>query len=328
MTLCIGALWANDLSLLRRCLPERKDWLANRLYAPEELVVPRGDTDMIAYLLTLGTLLDTELWRDFLEKAIYLGRHDMVTFLWDFKKERQPNIQDLGTFLFIQSLRTPDLDVLKFLEEQRRLHQGPSSASLAHSATDFRPRCIREGRLDTLAYGVDHLGWPLRPESMELAAEAGHLHIMEFLFERGASCRIQAVWAAAEFCPQIEVLRWLLERVVPRELDTTLALASFKGRLDFVRLLLDAEAGRKEEAKEAASWIGGYGRPGCLQNAIRHENAAMFELFLARGARFDLAKKKCLDIAKKEGFESMVILLKQHGADDSEEQGFGYARFW
>jgi len=77
--------------------------------------------------------------------------------------------------------------------------------------------------------------------------------------------------------------------------------------LDVVRLLLDAGVDVNESI----------GKDSPLAGAIAAEHTALFEFLLERGAdlRSPGTAEECVRRAKKDGLESMLLLLAKHGID-------------
>lgn len=103
--------------------------------------------------------------------------------------------------------------------------------------------------------------------------------------------------------------------------DGALSEAAAKGYLDVVRLLLDAgvDADGTVEDETSERYLSALGRaaPSPLVGAILKEHTAMFNLLIELGADLHSGKtaEKCFRLAKTDGLESMLLLLKAHGVD-------------
>jgi ankyrin repeat protein len=91
----------------------------------------------------------------------------------------------------------------------------------------------------------------------------------------------------------------------------TTAKAAAQGYWDIVLLLLDAGADVNE----------GTGKDSPLVQAIAREHTAMFNLLVKRGGNLYLngTAQACVQRAKKDGLDSMLVLLAQHGVDVSDD---------
>tara|TARA_R110002003_G_scaffold48_26_gene4179 strand:- start:21705 stop:22058 length:354 start_codon:yes stop_codon:yes gene_type:complete len=114
----------------------------------------------------------------------------------------------------------------------------------------------------------------------------GHTAIVEYLLAHGAGPE-QTVAMASE-CGRLELVQRLLEG----------------GYLDVVRLLLDAGVDPNQTI----------GPKSPLASAIANEH---FTLLVERGAELhaDGVAEECVRRARKDGLDSMLLLLQAHGVD-------------
>jgi ankyrin repeat protein len=178
-------------------------------------------------------------------------------------------------------------------------------------------RCVEMGRLDTVQYAIQHganprgrtlMYHPHDNTPIRVACERGHIAIAELLLELGADPKV-AIAAAADRGQTELVDRLLKAGIAP---VGALPKAAAGGYLDVVRLLLDAGVDANE--------VVGSKSPNPLASAISREHTAMFELLIDRGADVHAAgvAEECVQRARKDGLESMLLLLRGHGVSIEE----------
>ena len=156
---------------------------------------------------------------------------------------------------------------------------------------------------------------------LHLAAEGGHLAVVEYLVKAGADLTladaqgVQPVHLAAEK-GQLAVLGSLLASR-PRSVaattsrnETALHLASAKGRTAVVEELMRLEAGRHVDLQSTEGWT-------ALHHASINGHVDIVRLLLARGAARDLANAKGdtpLHLAAGRNQLDVIEVLLEHGA--------------
>ncbi|KAF2824124.1 ankyrin [Ophiobolus disseminans] len=181
----------------------------------------------------------------------------------------------------------------------------------------YLKRCVEEGQLDTVAHAIQ-LG--AHPEGnvmfmssrrskmpIKIACRWGRIDVVECLLGLGADPK--GTVAIAVGCGHTRIVeRLLLAGIAPVDV---LSKAAARGHLDIVRLLLDVGVDANETI--------GPGSP--LASAISREHKAMFRLLIEREADVYATgvAEECMRRARKEGLESMLLLLKEHGVDIGED---------
>lgn len=144
------------------------------------------------------------------------------------------------------------------------------------------------------------MGNPRDNSPLRKACMRGHTAIVEYLLAHGAGPE-QTVAMASE-CGRLELVQRLLEGGIPP--TDALPQASAGGYLDVVRLLLDAGVDPNQTI----------GPKSPLASAIANEH---FTLLVERGAELhaDGVAEECVRRARKDGLDSMLLLLQAHGVD-------------
>jgi ankyrin repeat protein len=305
-----------DNQLLLRLDNLRSDNLIFGCY--DELAARYGSKRVLEFLLTIGVpTINKGLRARLFQFAIRPGRADIVRFLYDFKREEVPwgfgNPSSSEAGILYNAQMTPSLEVLKFVHELHKLY--PNPRFLEWALVNGLSLCARAGRLDTIAYlirrgahpeGINDMGGPRYIGPIRCASVWGHVAVVEFLLEQGADPSV-TIASAAEWGRTELVRRLLNAGITP---VNALSGAAAGGYLVIVQLLLDAGVDANESI----------GSESPLAGAIAKEQTAIFELLLERGA--DLHSKgtaeECVRRAKKDGLESMLMLLKAHGVDVGE----------
>jgi ankyrin repeat protein len=321
----------DNLSIVRRCLEKnqqlfselnclRKDNLIYGLY--DKLVATYAGVDSMAYLMTYGvSTVDRQLRLRFFEGAAQAGRADIVRWIYDFKKEEVPwnltanSWESSEHTALYRAENTASLEVLRFVAELRAIYHNPTVAD--DRAEYSLDRCVDMGRLDTVAYavqlgahprGLSSMGHPRNDLPVRKACRRGHIAIVEYLLAHGAGPE-RTVATAAEW-GHAELVQRLLELGISPV--GALSRAAAGGYLDVVRLLLDAGVDANETPETPSMGV-----KSPLANAIWKEHTAMFDLLLDRGADLHAegVAEECVQRAKEDGLESMLLLLKEHGVD-------------
>ncbi|KAF2867228.1 ankyrin repeat-containing domain protein [Massariosphaeria phaeospora] len=312
-----AGLCTNNLSIVQQYMLD-KDNLRddNLLFGRYNTLAARySGKEVLEYLLTTGVpTVNRTLRIGLFLDASEAGRADIVRFLYNFKREEVPwdfnRLKPNGYYsseanILYMALNTPSLEVATFLGELRRRCPIRDEGKIDGMTVQLRVyRSIEAGHLDTLTYlinlgahaqGVTHHGPNARGnDPIRIASKLGHTAIVEFLLAHGADAQA-AITIAVEYGHTELVQKLLQMGLTPID---TLSNAAAGGYLDIVRLLLDAGA----DANESIGPM---------------EHTAIFNLLIERGA--DLHSKgtteECIERAWKDGLESMLVLLKEHGVD-------------
>lgn len=323
-----AAIRTDNVSLVRKCVSRNEQLmtLLERFHGGilifgrlVDLASKYGGKDVLACLMTTGVMtVNQELRWAFLRRAAEDGRADIFCFVRDFKREEVPwdfsvEAGFRGQFP-IMLLDTPSLGVLKAVECFRKQCTDVRHDAWWHS---FLGRAVRGGQLETVKYAIQ-MG--AHPEGVSImgdrgnapmrdACEWGHTPIVEYLLGLGMKTKGMTAIAVAE--GHIGLVRRLL-KLDPAPPDA-LSKAAAQGRLDMVRLLLDAGVDVDE--------TGGSKSP--LAIAVSREHKAMFELLIERGVNIHAKgiADECLECARRDGLESMLLLLEAHGVSTG---GLGY----
>jgi len=318
-----AGIQTNSVSIVRRCLAKNAQLLPELRYLTaynsvfgqyERLAAAHAGEELLAYLMKFGTaVVDRHLRTAFFEGAARAGRADIVRFVYDFKREEVPwnFVGDPRIYehsVLYRAEDTASLEVLKFIAELRTLYPNPDMYEELGAYS--LKRCVAMGRLDTVTYAVQLGAHPegkkfMSPyrsnEPIQTASRRGHIAIVDYLLALGADPKV-AIVAAAERGHTELVDRLLKAGIAPAD---ALPKAAAGGYLDVVRLLLDAGV----DANEVV------GSKSPLASAISKEHTAMFKLLIDRGADVHAAgvAEECVQRARRDGLESMLLLLRAHG---------------
>lgn len=320
-----AAIRANNAALVRRILvknpqlaerdnPVAKNWMYGCYH---QLAARYAGPELMSYLMTFQTpIVHRHLRLAFFNGAARSGRIDELRFVYDFKRQEIPwNFvgHPCGSFEHTELYRaqdTPDLEVLKFIAELRRIY--PIESNNSEYAEYSLNRCVEMGRLDTVKLaielgahpeGIGGMGHPRNNMPIKRACIRGHTAIVEYLLELGADPE-KAMATATDF-GHLELVRRLMDiGIAP---TNALSSAAAGGYLDIVRLLLNSGVDANETVGIKSPLVG----------AIAKEHTAMFNLLIERGADIhaDGVAEECVRRAKKDGLESMLLLLQAHGVD-------------
>jgi hypothetical protein len=311
-----ASIRVNNLAIVRQCLKKNTELMSELRYLRNEnliygrydiLLALRGGPEMMEYLMTHGTpTVNRDLRSTLFVEAARAGRADMVRYVYDFKRDGSR----MGHTVLHEAQNTASLEALRFIAELQRVYPD----------TDFRNEgweywfctCIEKGRLDTVEYalqlgahpkGLGGMGNPRDNGPMRRACMRGYTAIVEHLLAHGASSE-QTIAMASEW-GRIELVQRLLEAGISP--TNALSKASAGGYIEVVRLLLDAGVDPNETV----------GPKSPLASAIAKEHTAMFSLLIERGADLnaDGVYEECVQRAKKDGLESMLLLLQAHGIE-------------
>jgi hypothetical protein len=308
-----------------------------------ELAAKHGIEVLLGDLMTSGASGSGPKLRFHLCKfAAKAGRLKIVRFLYNFRSEDWPwdfenqthacdtqldtilgHVHDPQVWDYIETLRIArGMRPTQSIVINRRIHNCARLGFLDMASFLVRADAHTEDDRDQYSfihqYESDHqVSCNLRDQAVTFASRGGSVAIVELLLDDGAKSN-HALESAARR-GQINVISLLLDRGVkisdalvevhighskPAKL---LAKAERGPHLDVVRLLLDAGVDVNESI----------GKESPLAKAIATEHTALFEFLLERGA--DLHSpgiaEECVRRAKKDGSESMLLLLEKHGVD-------------
>ncbi|KAH6873357.1 ankyrin repeat-containing domain protein [Alternaria rosae] len=333
---CFGAaLCTNRLSYIRRSATLRDTMLFD-LPGPttsclfgeyNELAGRYGNEELLEYLMTSGTPdIVPKMRSRFFGFATRAGRMNIVRFLynfrsaewpWDFECDADGNRRPLENIL--DGGHNPK--VWDFVETMR-IAKGLPPAS--YDTVDIKLyNCAKIGYLDIVSHLV-RIGEYANGDrtsilhiAVKYASERGHVAIVQLLLDNGANPNITLEGAARR--GHGKLVQILLDRGVnPSEalVDAgryctahakLLANVERGPYLDVVRLLLDAGVDVNESI----------GKDSPLAGAIAAEHTSLFEFLLERGADLHSpgTAEECMRRAKKDGLETMLLLLEKHGVD-------------
>ena len=350
-----AALCTNTISYVQRSTALRDDMLSNPNSPDNscifgdyvELAAKFGNEELLEYLMTSGASdLGLGLRFQLFESAAKGYRIDIVRFLYDFRREDWPWHFESSTtggksplYYIRASVRDPQ--VWDFIETLR-IARGMYPTGRKHFYDRIR-HCAALGWMDMISHLIRvathtnedrnrhsvcmsfisdyELSCKWRNEAVKYAIERGFLPIVELLLDDGAD--LNQTLASAARCGRKEALEMLLDRganisdalvhvegteslTVPAELLAQ-GKYGYGPYLDVVRLLLDAGVDVNESI----------GKDSPLAGAIATEHTALFEFLLERGADLHSpgTAEECVRRAKKDGLESMLLLLKKHEVD-------------
>ena len=349
-----AALCTNTLSYIRQSTKLRDAMLSNPK-SPDNscvfgdyvwLAAKFGNEELLKYLMTseasdLGPGLRFQLF----EYAAKGSRIDIVRFLYNFRSKDWPwhfessTTWGKGPLYYIRaSVRDPQVwDFIEALRITRGMH--PTGRKQLYGRIRH---CAALGLIDMVSHLIHvaahtnedrnrhsvHMSFisdyevscNWRNEAVKHAIDRGYVPIVELLLDDGADPN-QALASAARY-GQKKALEMLLDRgvnisdavvevginesrtVVPTKLLANVERGPY---LDVVRLLLDAGVDVNESI----------GKDSPLAGAIATEHTALFEFLLERGADLHSpgTAEECVRRAKKDGLESMLLLLEEHGVD-------------
>lgn len=303
------------------------------------LVARYADPTVMSLLLSGGNPSDVIVAHrnDLLAAAAVVGRLPAAQFIhdfgisespWNFKdrRERYPSRLTMNDALF-----TPSKDVWDYIIELRERYGLRNDLDQGHK-TAILSRCVAEGGDATL---VEHL------LDLGASADTGGCWAPFFQHQSSDNAVLNACVNGDE-----DIVRVFLARNA--DTDSAVAVAAARGHLDIVRLLLDHGASPFGAILRAAK--GGYmgivrmlldagvdaeeadirlrlnpgldrkhdisGMP--IVSAIEMEHTEMAVLLRASGVNVsgDVARE-CVKIARKEGLESMLDLLREWGIDEA-----------
>jgi hypothetical protein len=322
-----AAIRTNSLLVVRQCIA-KNDRLVSLLQHPrsdnpvfgcyDDLAGRFGGKELLAYLMTIEVpVLNRNLRLTFFERAAETGRADILRFVYYFKRAEVPwdftgdSWESGESTVLYRAQNTPSLEVLEFIVDLRSLHPNPTFEGECGAEYEL-DLCVLAGRLDTVAYalevgappkGVGVMGRPGSNLPVRQACMRGHRDVVEYLLAHGAG-QESTIATAAEWGRTALVKRLLDLEISP---VGALSKAAAGGYLDVVRLLLDAGVDANETPSVKSP----------LASAIWKEHTAMFDLLLDLGADLHAegVAEECVQRAKEDGLESMVLLLKDHGVD-------------
>jgi ankyrin repeat protein len=244
-----------------------------------------------------------------------------VLFLYNFKKDEAPwefgqesSVHKHEIAALEDALRSTDLETLKFIFELRKEY--PTEKWRPAPCLEFMlSDCARVGHVDTVSYllsqGADARGYPEMhapyisnsPIKGACSSGGGNMATIELLIKHGADPNVTIAAAASR--GRTALVRQLLDcGMTP---VTALSPAAEGPFLEIVRMLLEAGVDANEST----------GADSPLVSAISKEHTVLFNLLIERGADIKSpgTAEECVKYANKDGLESMLQLLEQHGVD-------------
>ena len=330
-----AALCTNSLSHVRRSAALRNAMLS-KTTCPDnscvfgtffELAGKFGDKELLGYLMTSApSESGPEVRFELFKHAAQAGRIDIVRFLhgyrseewqWNFESDAKGNKRPLN-FTLDGGHNPEAYDLIQTMRTAQGLRPTPSDmvdikfyGSAKVGYIDMVSYLLRIGEYDKgYRTGILHI-------AVQYASERGHAAIVQLLLDNGANPNVTLEGAARR--GHGKLVQMLLDRgVKPSEAlvdagryykpHTNLLANIERGPyLDVVRLLLDAGVDVNESI----------GKDSPLAGTIATEHTALFEFLLGRGAGLHSpgTAEECVRRAKKDGLESMLLLLEKHGVD-------------
>jgi hypothetical protein len=318
-----AGICVNNFDIVRQCLTRNPELFSelndcrsdNLIYGPYSSLVARyGGPEIMSMMMTYGTTtVNRGLRTTFFEEAARAGRADIVRYVHDFKRDEVPWNFTSNSCVLYNAQNTASPEVLKFVAELRSLSRKASSDG---EYTGYSLHmCIEMGRLDTVKHamqlgadprGTSSMGNPRDNFPVRVACRRGYIPIVEYLLEFGADPK-QAIASASEW-GRTELVERLLGIGIPP--TGALSKAAAGGYISVVRLLLDAGVEPNETGR-----LPGPISP--LAGAIAKEHPAVFALLIERGADLHAygVAEECVQRARKDGLDSMLLLLEAHGVD-------------
>ncbi|KAH7079655.1 hypothetical protein FB567DRAFT_533069 [Paraphoma chrysanthemicola] len=326
-----AALCTNSLAIAKRCAAKNPHfissmhrWNESHLFGSYLSLAARyGDFEMLEFLMSdakgsvnrpLRTMLfirSAELQRAEVVRFVYNHRKEEVP--WEFGQQSE-EFRDEGEALD-KAMLTTSSEVLQFVERLRQEylpwpHPEPYLKERLRDAAQVRNF---EMVVHLLAQGANAQGgMDLHPPyvtngPIEKAAQRGitHWNVIELLIKHGADPNVAV--AAAVDRGKVDLLRTMLEHGL--QPPPTFQKPTFGPFLDIVRLLL--KVGTSVDLAEPV----GMNHP--LVGAIKMEHTALFDLLIKSGVKLHAPgiAEACVQIAKKDGLESMLQLLQKHGVE-------------
>jgi hypothetical protein len=331
-----AGLCTNTLPIVRRCvstdeqlLLQLEEYTKSSLFPPfVDLATGYSDNALLEYLMTGGTTTLNRKVRTLLfVSAAKAGHMEQAVFLYNFKKDEAPwefgressahkhEIEALD-----YAVRSTDLETMKFIFELKKEH--PTEIQRVVTNYSFMlSDCARVGRVDTASYllsqGADARGYPEMhapyisndPIKGACSSDGSNMATIELLIKHGADPNVTIAAAASR--GRTALVRQLLDfGITPIKALCPAAEGPF---LEIVRMLLDAGVDANEST----------GADSPLVSAISKEHTVLFNLLIERGADIKSpgTAEECVKYAKKDGLESMLQLLEQHGVDINMPEG-------
>ncbi|KDO28614.1 hypothetical protein SPRG_06470 [Saprolegnia parasitica CBS 223.65] len=281
-----GAKWASSWSRSFRADAYMLDKLARDARFPLHVAIYEGLDHLAKRMLACRPDLASE---DAILLAFMVNRLEMAEFLLDLRSVVPELHRRVNTLV-----PPPPPHLRQYQPTVLERLMGNESPEAMRLLLRFSPRpdmwthqelslATRRGRLDNIAFAIDHFEWFSYPDLVEDVAVLGALHLVRALLERGLFCSAEVLDTAAchGFLEMVEYLH-----VHSRGGCTTNAMddAARCGHLDVVRFLHDhRHEGCTVEAMNKAAMYGEiatveflhrHRNEGCTVEAM--DNAAMF----------------------------------------------------
>jgi hypothetical protein len=329
--LLFAGICTNTCNTVRACLTRSRDRLVHKEFwerdrngdhvfpHPVQLAAKYGSNEVLESLMTTGVpTIDQDVRAALFVAAAQAGRLETVQYLYDFKK-----IEVLWQFgkrhepernALFECLDTPSLEVFTFIDglcDDNTTYEG----NIGHQLLSSLQRCIRAGDMAMVQHLLERVNIPFgtpgcnRSHVMYVedngACKRGisDIDMVELSIKHGMDSSLTVATAAG--CGRTDLVRQLLDRgFVP---GRALSAAAIGPYFDIVRILLDAGVDFNEEI----------GPRSPLASAISTEHTDLFNFLIERGADLNTpgTAEECVKRAKKDGLDSMLYLLKEHGVD-------------
>jgi hypothetical protein len=187
--------------------------------------------------------------------------------------------------------------------------------NIGHQLLSSLQRCIRAGDMAMVQHLLERVNTPFgtpgcnRSHVMYVedngACKRGisDIDMVELSIKHGMDSSLTVATAAG--CGRTDLVRQLLDRGFAP--GRALCAAAIGPYFDIVRILLDAGVDVNEEI----------GPRSPLASAISMEHTDLFNFLIKRGADLNTpgTTEECVKRAKKDGLDSMLYLLNEHGVD-------------
>jgi hypothetical protein len=287
----------------------------------QQLVAEFGPQHLLAAAMThQDKVMFNNIRLSMLTKVAEAGRADATRFVlgfecdgwpWEFSREKRPAYRRQNEWI-LADIRTPSKEVFDILTEKRRMFCINRQFG-KEEYTCFLRNCALRGWAEMAAcylklgasvdgLGPSSFGYKEQDRPLLDACSYGHQDIVKLLLDYDASTSAPALEYAAGK-GHLGIVRMLLAHGA--EHGDALSRAAAKGYGDVVEELLNHGA----EVRDRSASL--------LVSAVEHEHTAMFRLLVERGCEVRDADTaaKCVEVAKEQGLESMLQLLKEFGVE-------------
>jgi hypothetical protein len=321
-----AAVCTNTHKVIRQHLAKHRACLARMKFHGEKifphplrLAAGYGDKKTMECLMTTGvTTVDRVAQTSLFIAAAQIGRFEAVQYVYDFKRTGVPwqfgKSHEPERNALFECLDTPSLEVFTFIDglcDDNTIPEG----NINHQLLSRLKKSIRAGDMAMVQHLLKRVKTPFgdpgcnRSHVMYVddngACKRGiaGIDMVELSIKHGMDSSLTVATAAG--CGRTNLVRQLLDRGFAP--GRALSAAAIGPYFDIVRMLLDAGVDVNEEI----------GPQSPLTSAISMEHTELFNLLIERGADLNTpgTAEECVKRAKKDGLDSMLSLLKEHGVD-------------